>query len=245
MKDSFQWIVLILCILIYSFFIFFIEIDIEINVASQLVIASVFFFGMFSSFFINRQNNRYTKINDIIAQRDGYYSYLYRAFSIVPRIQGEIKGIISNHYEKILKNNDWAYNEFHSSSTISSIVKSISGITKKESELISNYSFFDGIWDVICQLQLNRKMIIASYNEKLKNFHWILIIVFAGLAAVSFHFLKIDSIIVDFIKIIFAASIFLIVMLINQLNNLSIFGKDFSKKIANDVLRIINEDDLK
>jgi Ca2+/Na+ antiporter len=64
-------------IALYSALIFFADIDIDFDVASELMVASVFFFALFSGFFIARQNERYTRIIGIIAQRDGLFSYLY------------------------------------------------------------------------------------------------------------------------------------------------------------------------
>src|SRR3989344_195650 len=98
-------------IVLYSVFIFFVDILIELDIASELMVASVFFFALFSGFFIARQNDRYTKIIDIIAERDGLYSYLYRVFGMVPRMQSEMREIMKAHYTKILESNDWAHNE--------------------------------------------------------------------------------------------------------------------------------------
>ena len=93
-------------IALYSAFIFFVDINIEFDIASELMVASVFFFALFSGFFIARQNDRYTRIIDIIAERDGLFSYLYRVFGVVPRMQSEMREIIKTHYTKILERKD-------------------------------------------------------------------------------------------------------------------------------------------
>lgn len=232
-------------IVLYSVFVFFVNINIELNIASELMIASVFFFALFSGFFIARQNDRYTRIIDIIAERDGLFSYLYRVFGLVPRIQSEMREIIKKHYTKILKSNNWAHNEFNPSTTITQLTQTMGSIKKKEADQIDGHSPYDGIWDAILQLQQLRKKIIAAYNERLLLFQWILICVFAGLVILSFHFLQTDYILIDVLKIIFGTAVFLVVMLIKQLNDLSIFGKDFSRHIAHDVLRILEEVDVK
>ncbi|MCH7551953.1 hypothetical protein IIB49_00985 [Patescibacteria group bacterium] len=221
------------------------DINIELNIASELMVASVFFFALFSGFFIARQNDRYTKIIGIIAERDGLFSYLYRVFGLVPRMQSEIREIIKKHYTKILESNNWAYNEFNPSTTITRLTQTMGSITKEEVSKIDGYSPYDGIWDTILQLQQIRKKIIAAYNERLLLFQWVLIYVFAGLVVLSFHFLQTDSFLVDVIKIVFGTAVFLVVILIKQLNDLSIFGKDFSYNIAHDVLRILDEVDVK
>ena len=232
-------------IVLYSAFVFFIDIPIELDVASELTVASVFFFALFSGFFIARQNDRYSKIVDIISERDGLYSYLYRVFGMVPRIQGEMRGIIKKHYTKILNLNNWAYNEFNPSTTITDLTKSMFSLTNEERDKIDGHFPFDGIWDAILQLQQNRKKIIATHNERLVLFQWILVYVFAFLVILSFGFLQTELLLVDILKIIFGTAVFLVVVLLKQLNDLSIFGKDFSRHIARDVLRILEEADIK
>ena len=240
---AFHTLLIIGFIALYSVFIFFVDIDIELDVASELLVASVFFFALFSGFFIARQNDRYTRIIDIIAERDGLFSYLYRVFGVVPRMQSEMREIIKTHYTKILERNNWAYNEFNPSTTITRLTQTMGSITKEEVDRIDGYSPYDGIWDAILQLQQLRKKIIAACNERLLLFQWVLIYVFAGLVILSFHFLQTDYILVNALKVIFGTAVFLVVILIKQLNDLSIFGKDFSRHIARDVLRILEEVD--
>ncbi len=232
-------------IVLYSAFIFFVGILIKPEITSELIVASVFFFALFSGFFIARQNDRYTKIVDIIAERDGLFSYLYRVFGMVPRIQNEMREIIRKHYDKILHSNNWAYNEFNPSTTISRITRLMSSLTAGEKAQIAGVSPFDGVWQRVCELQQNRKKIIAAYNERLLLFQWILVYIFAGLVVLSFSFLQTDLFLVDGLKIIFGTAVFLVIILIKQLDDLSIFGKDFSKHIARDVIRILDEADIK
>lgn len=232
-------------ILIFSFFVFEVKLNISLDLASQLIVASVFFFALFSGFFIARQNDRYNKIVGIIAERDGLYSTLYRVFGLIPRIQSEMREIIRAHYTRILDNNDWAYNEFHPSTTITRLTKAMGSVTDEEANLVKNNNLFAVIWGAIQALQANRKNIIATYQQRLLLFQWILVYIFAGLTIVSFHFLRADLFWVNILKIVFGTSVFLVVLLIKQLDNLSIFGKDFSRNIARDVLRILEETDVK
>ncbi len=232
-------------IILYSLFIFGVNLKIELDFASQLTAVAAFFFALFSGFFISRQNERYSKITDIIAERDGIYSFLYRVFGLVPRMQSEMREVIKDHYTKILSNNDWAYNEFHPSMTLTKLTKIMGGVTDGEADSLKNNNLFDGIWGAIQVLQQNRKKIIAAYQERLLMFQWILIYIFAAITILSFHFLHTELLWVNILKIIFATAVFLVIILIKQLNSLSIFGKDFSKKIANDVLRIVDESDEK
>lgn len=232
-------------IVAYSAFVFGVNINLSLDFASQLTVAAAFFFALFSGFFIARQNDRYTRIIDIIAERDGLFSFLYRVFGLVPRMQSEMRAVIKNHYTKILNANDWAYNEFHPSTTITRLTKIMGSVTDEEAGQLKNNNLFDGIWGAIQVLQQNRKKIIAAYQERLLLFQWILIYVFAGITILAFHFLQTELIWVNILKIIFGTAVFLVIILIKQLNDLSIFGKNFSRNIAQDVLRIVDEIDVK
>jgi hypothetical protein len=55
-------------IVIYSVFVFFIDIEIDLSIASELIVASVFFFALFSGFFIARQSDRYTRVIECFRQ---------------------------------------------------------------------------------------------------------------------------------------------------------------------------------
>lgn len=232
-------------IVLYSLFIFGVNINLSLDFASQLTVAATFFFAIFSGFFITRQNERYTRIIEVISERDGIFSFLYRAFGLVPRIQSEMREIIKNHYTKILESNDWAYNEFHPSTTITDLTNVMGSVTDKEAKKLANNNLFDGIWVTIEELQKNRKKIIAAYKERLLLFQWILIYLFAGITILSFHFLQTEIFWVNILKIVFGTAVFLVVILIKQLNDLSLFGKNFSHNIAGDVLRVVNEVDAK
>ncbi len=242
MKISNTLLVLIFVIL-YSIFIFFIKIDIEFGIGTEMIVSSVFFFALFSGFFITRQNDRYSKIIDTISERDGLYSCLYRIFGMVPRIQGEIRRVLQVHYRKILNSGNWAHNEFNPSTTITDLTNTMTSLNQEEGEKIENYNPFDGIWDVIVQLQQNRKKIIALYNEKLIAFQWILIFIFALITVISFHFIQTEYLLINILKVVFGTAVFLVILLIKQLNDLAIFGENFSNKIANDVLWVVEEKD--
>ena len=63
-------------IAIYSFFIF--NFNYVIENYSDIIVATTFFFALFTGFFIGRQNDRYSSVSDLIATTDGHFSYLYR-----------------------------------------------------------------------------------------------------------------------------------------------------------------------
>lgn len=229
-------------IVLYSLFVF--SVDLSTNLASEIIVASVFFFALFSSFFITRQNERYTRIVEILADRDGSFSYLYRISSLVPRIQKDVREIIREHYNKILSSNNWAYHEFNPSQTLTKLTKAFGDISNEEIEGKTS-SAYETIWQTIFQLQQTRKRVIVILNERLLVFQWLIIYILALILIISFNFLYSESLIINLLKIIFSTTVFLVIILLKQLNDLSIFGKNFSHHIAKDVINILDETDSK
>jgi hypothetical protein len=228
-------------IVAYSLFVF--NVQLAVTDYSDIIVATTFFFTLFIGFFISRQNDRYSDITEIIAERDGLYSFLYRVYSLLPRVQDNLREIIRKHYAKILESNDWAYNEFHPSDTISRITKEMGGLTKEEEDSIDGHSYYDGIWDAIKELQQNRKRIIAAYSERLAGFQWAIVYVLGVLLAVSFDFVPGSTILVQIMKILFGTSVFISIVLLKELDNLTLFGEHAGKESAEDIFRIIDEKD--
>lgn len=227
---------------LYSIFV--LNVNFSVASYSDIILATTFFFTLFTGFFITRQNDRYKDIIEVIAERDGLYSFLYRVYGFIPRVQGNIREIIRSHYAKILKSNDWAYNEFHPSDTITKITKEMGSLTDDELKVIEGKSYYDGIWDAILELQQNRKKIIAAYGEKLVGFQWAIIIVLALLLIVSFNLFPTTSLFLQFLKVLFGTAVFISVILLKQLDDLTLFGEHAGEHSAEDILRIIDEKDI-
>lgn len=228
-------------IVAYSLFVF--NAQLAVTDYSDIIVATTFFFTLFIGFFISRQNDRYSDITDIIAERDGLYSFLYRVYGLVPRVQNNMREIIRKHYRKILDSDDWAYNEFHASNTISRMVSEMGGLNEAETQSIDGHSYYDGIWDAIKELQQNRKKIIAAYSERLAGFQWAIVYVLGILLAISFDFVPAGSVLVQILKILFGTSVFISIVLLKELDNLTLFGEHAGKESAEDIFRIIDEKD--
>ncbi|MEK9176869.1 MAG: hypothetical protein AAB923_01090 [Patescibacteria group bacterium] len=229
----------------YSAFVFFVDVDVAEGIASEMILASVFFFAFFGGFFIARQNERFTRIVDQVAAREGAFSSLYRLSGLVPAIQNEVREIIRTHYRKILDSNDWAYHEFHPSTTIKRLTEAFGKLSKQDGDRMAVSTSYEVIWGTVLDLQKIRKEVIALFNERLLPSQWFLLLVLAGILLVSFDFLRSDMVLVDILKVIFGVSVFMVLVLIKQLNELALFDKHFSRHTAHDVLRILDEEDEK
>ncbi len=228
-------------LVVYTAFV--LKVHIAVLNYSDIIVATTFFFTLFSGFFITRQNDRYSDIVEMISERDGLFSFLYRVFGMVPRIQNEMREIIRAHYQMILKSNDWAYNEFHPSTTVTKLTAAMSSVTDEEGDKIKNNNLFDGIWGAIQELQQNRKKIIAAKHERLTVFQWVLVYMLGLLLVISFNFIPVYTTLIISLKVVFGLAVMFVIVLLHQLDSLSLFGKNFGKKTAQDIFNILDEKD--
>ena len=229
-------------IIFYSIFVS--QVNITFSDYSDIIVGTTFFFTLFIGYFITRQNDRYSEIADQLTTNDGYFSYLYRVTGMVPRIQGEIREIVQGHYEKIIQSGNLAYHVQHPSDSITRLMGSLASVTSEELDAVAAA---DGAWqflfEVISDLQLTRKKILNLYSEKLVAFQWAIIYVLALLLIVSFNFVPSASSLVDILKVCFGTAVFLSIILLRQLDNLTLFGDTAGMNSAEDVIAIVTEKD--
>lgn len=223
----------------YSTYVFLV--DFNIDKYSDIIVATTFFFTLFSGFFITRQNDRYTAIADEIANTDGLFSLLYRVAGAVPSVQDKVREAIKDHYQKILDSNNWAYHILNPSTTITSIFNAYN--EAKGADIDKLGQFGDAFGGAFLSLQVSRKRMIMLYDQKLLVLHWAIVLILGALMIVSFNFIPDHSIFFSVFKIIFGVAATLVIFLLKELDDLDIFGKDFSKRIDTDILKIIEKKD--
>lgn len=230
----------LLFLVVYSWYVA--KIEIKIDNYSDIIVATTFFFALFAGFFITRQNDRYTSVVEEIANTDGLFSLFYRISGVVPRVQERVREALRDHYNKILETNNWAYHILNPSTTITRIFKAYSEVSDEERDKLSEFS--DGFGGAFADVQVSRKKMVLLHHERLLPLQWLLIIILAGLTVVSFNFIPVHSLLVNILKIVFGLAVIFVILLLKQLDDLSLFGKDFNKKSAHDIFRIIGEKDM-
>ena len=229
-------------IIVYSIFVF--KANFTVSDYSDIIVGTTFFFTLFIGFFITRQNDRYSEINDQLTTTDGYYSYLYRVTGLVPRIQKEVKKIVSDHYMKIRENHDPAYHVTHPSDTITKMTETLGSITEEEAgSTPAAGSAWQFLFEVISDLQLSRKKILNLYGEKLVPFQWAITYILGTLLVISFDFVPGQILLVNILKIFFGTSVFISIVLLKQLDNLTLFGDEAGMSSVEDTFRIVEEKD--
>ena len=228
--NSFLVISLILFMMVYSLYVFYFNLDIQDY--SDIIVAVTFFFTLFAGFFITRQNDRYTSIAEEISNTDGDFSLLYRIAGVVPWAQDNVREALKWHYKKILESNNWAYHLLNPSNTITQVFNAYRDVNDKNDEDADKLSHFSdasgGAFD----------------QQKLLPLQWSIIYILGLLMVISFNFIPNHTLLVDVMKIFFGVAVLFVILLLKQLDDLTIFGKDFNKQTANDMLRIIEEKDL-
>lgn len=229
-------------IILYALLVF--EVNLVVPEYSDIVVATTFFFTIFSGFFITRQNERYSRIAEEVANSDGLFSFMYRISGLLPRIQKEVREIIRTHYTKIVESGNWAYHVLNPSVTLTRLTNAFAKASEEEISKPGIEPAYESIWSTISELQIIRKKIIGLYNARLLFSQWLLICVLGGLVVFSFDFIPSSSVLINILKIIFGASVLLVLVLLWQLDSLTIFGKGFGEKSAQDIFRIIDERDI-
>ena len=238
MKKYFFFIIIFL--IAYSLYVT--QFQLKVDNYSDIVVAVTFFFTLFSGFFITRQNDRYTAVIDEISNNDGLFSLLYRVSGVVPRVQDKVREALRDHYQKIMDSNNWAYHVLNPSNTITRIFKAYSEVNNEEREKLSQFG--DAYGGAFADIQVSRKKILMLFHQNLLPLQWSIIIILAIMMIVAFNFIPTYSLLIDALKIFFGLSVLLVVLLLKQLDNLTLFGKDFNKKTANDIFRILDEKDM-
>jgi len=242
--NKFLVISLIIFLVAYSLYVFYFNMNIEDY--SDIIVAVTFFFTLFAGFFITRQNDRFTSIAEEISNTDGDFSLLYRIAGVVPWAQDQIRDALRWHYQKILETNNWAYHLLNPSTTITKVFDAYRDVNDKNDDDADKLSHFsDASGGAFDDVQQSRKKMIMLYQQKLLPLQWAIIYILGLLMVVSFNFIPNHTIIVDIMKIFFGVAVLFVILLLKQLDDLTIFGKDFNKKTANDMLRIIDEKDSK
>lgn len=226
---------------IYGFFVE--NVHVTVGNYSDIIVGTTFFFTLFIGYFITRQNDRYSGISDQLTSNDGWFSYLYRITGLIPRIQAEVREIVRDHYTKILESKNLAYHVTHPSNTLSRMTKALASITEEESGNPAAGAAWGFLFEVISDLQITRKKILNLYGEKLVPFQWAVVYILALILVVSFNFVPSTYWFIDVLKICFGSSVFISILLLKQLDDLTLFGDSVGMDSVHDIFRIIDEKD--
>lgn len=231
--------VIIISFIGLSVFYYFIGFLFEID--KIFLTIATFLFAIFAGFFISRQGSRYSDIRGKIANFDGGMSSTYRSSGHLGEdIQNKMGEIIKSHYQAILENKMWDYHFMHKSVTITSIHQVLENvIADKMLNSLKNAALIR-IMNTLYDLQINRKNMVALYQERIPAFQWALIyflafILFVAISSISSYHQIVDSI----LKSAFTNTIFVVVILLKQLDRLHFFEGTIGEKSAEDVLGII------
>lgn len=232
----------LLVLLFIALSIMYFNVDFGAATTDKIFITiTTFFFSIFTGFFITRQGSRYTKIREIIGTFDGKMSSVYRVSgNISSVIQQKIGDVIHEHYQKIMETQSWDYHFTHKSNTISkihTILEEDIGGNKQES--LRNQS----IGRILANLgdcQVLRKNMVMLYQERIPSFQWFLIIFFVIILVATITVIPSSGFVLgSILKAAFVVSMFSVIVILHNLDNLHLFEKFIGENSTRDVLDLI------
>ena len=244
--DYKAWLVIIFVI---AYALYVLLVDVTIEAYAELIAATVFFFALFAGFFIARQNERFNDIDETISKESALCCYLYRTSGLIPEIQDKVRDVVMNHYQKIKKSGNWAHHTENPSTTITDLTDVFAELDKAEylekAEKPAMANAIEIIWDAIRDLQLTRKRIVVLKKQKMLPFQWWLVYLLGFLLIVAFNFIPNPEaeLYIDALKVLFGTTAFMVVILLKQLNDLTLFGRKYTEQGADDVFWVIEEKD--
>jgi hypothetical protein len=238
-KNILQY-VLLVCFFLLTYIYYTTSLGGE-NTDKIFITITTFFFSIFTSFFITRQGNRYTKLREIISTYDGKMSGIFRvASNLSPEIQQKVGEIIKSHYQKIIETKSWDYHFTHKSSTISSIHAILeTDIGDSKQETLRNQA----VGRVLTNLgdcQVLRKNMVMLFQEKIPNFQWLLILLFVIILLATISVIpSVGFLLGAGLKAAFAVAILSVILILKNLDDLHLFENFIGENSAKDVLATI------
>lgn len=201
---------------------------------------ATFLFAIFLTYFITRQNNRFSKIRMEIAANDGNFSTVYRVFrNFGLEVQKEAGGIISTHYKKILKTHNWLYHTQYKSSTLTLLNELISRVGSKKDATAAEQFSIRQIQQALANIQVLRKTIWSLQKERITFGQWFLIIFLALVLLVTISLIPNAFFIVYCLKVLFGFIIVMVLVLLFRIDRFLLFKDSYGLKSSQDVIAII------
>ncbi|MBI2051070.1 MAG: hypothetical protein HYT31_04720 [Parcubacteria group bacterium] len=201
---------------------------------------STFLFALFTGFFISRQASRYGEIRRLTADFDGNMSGIYRLFQHLGKdAQHASGGIIKEYYKKITKNG-WDYSFTHKTTTITDLHALLEKTTDKNTGGSMASMAASRIIVGLQEQQKTRKNLVTLREERIPGFQWMLICILTAILVLTVSAIPSAAIVLgSAVKAAFIVSILVVVALLKQLDNLTLFTGAIGEHSARDVVEII------
>lgn len=203
---------------------------------------STFLFAIFSGFFINKQNERYTAIRDHVAVFDGMSSALYRNFGYLGEEGQQRAGkILSSYYKLLITKGTWDFVFTQKVSFLSDMHLLLRELTEGKELDTAQEEALDSIIDTLSSMQIIRKEILAVRDEKMPLSQWLLLYVLVAIVVVTLSVVvgSFGDVLASSVKGAFAASSLFVMILLHRLRGLRFFENIVGESSGQDVLDII------
>jgi hypothetical protein len=225
-------------------FLFAYFVKLPFSIDTNFLTVATFLFAIFASFFTSRQSTRHDSLRESIAQFDGNLSSIYRGSgNLDPELQREIGEVITEHYEDLLRSRDWQYHIVNPSSTITRIQHLLQEhIGDRVFPELGRTTLMQMQWS-LRDLQRVRKDKISLMREQVPTLQWLLLILLAVILVVAIMSIQSFTMIVaSFLKASYVVAVVLVIALIHDLNQLTLFEKLIGEDSARDLLQTIKRE---
>ena len=240
-RENFTQVLLIVILVIFAHLYYTLPTFLP-DIDKIYITITTFFFSIFTGFFVSQQMARYAKIRETISQFDGHMSSMYRSSENVNKeVQHHVGEIIRNHYEAMIKSEEWDYHLTHKSNTITSIHTLLEEKVGNASIETLRGHALGKIVDGLSECEIYRKKMVMLCQERIPAFQWFIITFFTcililAVSAIPSQGLALQSI----LKAAFGVSILSIASILHHLDNLHLFEHFIGEHSAKDVIDLID-----
>ncbi len=236
-------IVLILIVLFFILFLFYYSVNLSIKEIDKIFITiTTFLFAIFTNFFISRQNNRYSKLREMVSNYDGKMSGIFRASrNLTPEIHIQIGQIIKKHYDRLLESGKWNFYFTEKTTTISDIHDLLEEkVGNNKLETLRNQAV-GRIMSLLSDLQSLRKNMVMLNEENILPSQWFLLyffifVLFISISSLNSYYIFLSSL----IKASFNTSLFAVIYILRNLDQFIMYEKFIGENSAKYILNIMD-----
>lgn len=191
--------------------------DVEI-----LLTVSTFLFAILAGFFISRLNSRFDRTRDLVASEDAYWLCLYKTAGVYGKnFQIRIRELIDKYYMVAYDFDVWQQDYYYkyNAQYFLAVYDELYKIKKNRAE-----DPYGQILNCLTEIEQNRNEVAVILLGQLRKGQWAILISLSAIILFSLFYLRIPEFYSQFITVLLATVLVLVLLLIRDLQNLRLGG---------------------
>jgi hypothetical protein len=190
------------------------------SIIETILTVSTFLFAILAGFFISRLNERYSDIRELISNEDAYFFSLFKTAKVYgEKFTNKIVDIIDKYYLVSFENN--LSNYYKSTAPyLESIYEVLYEIKEKATE-----STYANLFSILLSIEIVRNKNSVIAKEKITKSQWMVLMCLTTIILTCLLYINTNQLFFQFLVIIMAAMLMLILLTIRDLQNLRLGGK--------------------